>query len=166
MNLALQKLHILKACAYICYFKLQTLSVIVHGRKIQLYALTVFFLLLLQVNKTHHSEDEMPQVSFFTVRNKASCSTVDLPSSSSAQSSTKETTLNSISGAEEKELSHLILHLANKERESILESDFLSLQLIAINCNNKTLKPACFPLNLALEIHKFWKHTRHLYLTR
>ena len=97
MNLALQKLHILKACAYICYFKLQTLSVIVHGRKIQLYALTVFFLLLLQVNKTHHSEDEMPQVSFFTGRNKASCSTVDLPSSSSAQSSTKETTFNSIS---------------------------------------------------------------------
>ena len=96
------KLHILKACAYICYFKLQTLSVIVHGRKIQLYAFTVFFLLLQQVNKTHHSEDEIPQVSFFTGRNKASCSTVDLPSSSSAQSSTKETTLNSISGAEEK----------------------------------------------------------------
>ena len=66
------------------------------------YSCVPLLFLLLQVNKTHQSEDEMPQVSFFTGRNKASCSTVDLPSSSSAHPSTKETTLNSISDAEEK----------------------------------------------------------------
>lgn len=125
-----------------------------------------FFLLLLQVNKTHHSEDEMPQVSFFTGRNKASCSTVDLPSSSSAQSSTKETTLNSISGAEEKVTLSLDTPPCEQRARVNPGEWFFVVAIAAINCNNKTLKPACFLLNLALEIHKFWKHTRHLYLTR
>lgn len=125
-----------------------------------------FFLLLLQVNKTHHSEDEMPQVSFFTGRNKASSSTVDLPSSSSAQSSTKETTWNSISGAEEKVTLSLDTPPCEQRAQVNPGEWFFVVAIAAINCNNKTLKPACFLLNLALEIHKFWKHTRHLYLTR
>ena len=56
--------NFLNARACVCFSaKLTLLFVIVLGRKIIFYDLIVS--LLIQVNKIHHSEDEMPQVFFF-----------------------------------------------------------------------------------------------------
>ena len=68
-------------------FAFQLINTFVHhrvlGRKIIFHDLIVS--LLIQVNKTHHSEDEMPQVSFFTGRNKASCSATSTATVSGAE---------------------------------------------------------------------------------
>ena len=87
---ALVNFPILNARACVCFsVKLTLLFVIVLGQKIIFYDLIVS--LLIQVNKIHHGEDEMPQVSFFTGRSKASCSATSTATSSST-----------VSGAEEK----------------------------------------------------------------